>query len=81
MPNETPVVGIRPYYQMLGGLLVAGTVAILVILAIKGTTLQWPGIAGCGLLLLGGLAMLLPEVFKSVIAALPWTKFTGNSGS
>ena len=78
---DTPQVGIRPYYQMLGGLLVAGTVAILVILSLKGATLGWPGIAGYGLLLLGGLAMLLPEVFKAVIAALPWTKFTGNGGT
>ena len=80
MPDETPTVGIRPYYQMLGGFLVASTIAVNVIHELKGAPTTLYSVVGSALLLLGGLAMLLPEVFKAIIAAMPWTKFTGNGG-
>jgi hypothetical protein len=78
MPDETPQVGIRPYYQMLGGFLVASTIAVAVIHELKGQPTTLYSVIASALLLLGGLAMLLPEVFKSIIASIPWTKYTGN---
>ncbi|MDH5315292.1 MAG: hypothetical protein OEW44_02325 [Gemmatimonadota bacterium] len=67
---------ISPYYQMLGGvsLLLGGGMALLKIEHETAFTLY--DAIGMGIFALVALAMLLPDVFKSIVAALPFTKYT-----
>jgi len=76
MPDEP--VGIGRYYQFLGGFLIVAMIGIQVIREIHGSVASLYSVIGSGLLLLGGVAMLLPDTFKSIIAAIPWTKYTGD---
>lgn len=82
-PTPDPQYSIGPYYQLLGGLLMLGGAGIAGLKVYRGLALGWADIALLGALSFAGLALLRPKVFeqafKSFVAGLPWTKYTGGN--
>lgn len=83
MPEpQDPQYSIGPYYQILGGIVLLGSLGLLGLKVERNGVLSWVDLAVFGVLFFAGLALVRPKVFeeafKALVKGLPWTKYEGG---